>query len=447
MKESSKPAAVAGSRFSPYCGTVRNSTNVTIEEVSVTGTLLIRGARQLLTLRGPAQPRRGAALNDLGIIHDGSLLIRDGIVEEVGTTRRVENLAGARDAMEINAAGQVVMPGFVDSHTHLVFPPPGGADPDEHTAAQVICSSTHQRLEARARSHLEAMARHGTTTVEAKSGCGVDESAEMKVLRVLSALKRDPLDVVTTFLLRLPPGRSGEEVRQAAVESVFAELLPKIRRRRLARFADLVWDSDGASSECFARYLRRARGLGFACKIHAEQPSLTAAIAMAVEHLVVSIDHLEHATAADALLLAGSSTMATLLPGASFHDGGRHAPARALVDAGAAVALATNFNPRHTPMLSMQAVVALACLRMGLTAAEAISAATINGAHALGCADRVGSLEPGKSADLLLLHVSDYRELTRQFGANLVRLTMKRGKLIYRAGEVARRLPRELCPV
>ena len=412
--------------------------------MNATATVLIRGARQLLTLRGPKEPRRGTYLNDLGIIQDGSLLIRDGIVEEVGTTRRIENLAGARDAMEINAAGRVVMPGFVDSHTHLVFPPSGGLDADEHSAARMVCSNTHQRLEAWARSHLDAMARHGTTTVEAKTGCGANESAEMKLLRVLSALKRDPIDVVATFLLRLPSNRSGEVARQAAVESVFTELLPKIRRRRLARFADLVWDSDGVPAEYFALYLRLARGLGFACKIHAEQQSPSAAIVAAVEHLVVSIDHLDHATAADALLLRGSPTMVTLLPGVTFASGGRPAPARALIDAGAAIALATNFNPRHTPMLSMQAVAALACSRMGLNEAEAISAATINGAHALGCADRVGSLEPGKSADLLLLEVSDYREITRQFGANLVRLTMKRGKPIYQAGEVARRPPREL---
>jgi len=398
----------------------------------------------LLTLRGPKEPRRRAALDDLGIIHDGSLLIHDGIVEEVGTTRRVENLASARDAMEINAAGRVVLPGFVDCHTHLVFPPLGGIDADERNAARLICSNTHQRLEARARSHLDAMARHGTTTVEAKTGCGADESAEIKILRVLSALKRDPLDVVTTFLLRLPSNGSGEEARRLAFESVFTELLPKIRRRRLARFADLVWDSEGVSPECFARYLRLARGLGFACKIHAEQRSPAAAIATAVEHLVVSIDHLEHATAADTLPLCGSPTMVTLLPAVSFYNSGHHAPARALIDAGAALALATNFNPRHTPMLSMQTVVALACLRMSLTAAEAISAATINGAHALGCADRVGSLEPGKSADLLLLDVSDYRELARQFGVNLIRLTMKRGKPIYKAGEVAHRPRPEL---
>ena len=404
---------------------------------------MIRGARQLLTLRGPKEPRHRESLNDLGMIQDGSLLIRDGIVEEVGTTRRVENLACARHAMEINAAGRVVMPGFVDCHTHLVFPPFGGSDADDDTAARLVCSNTEQRLETRARSHVEAMALHGTTTVEAKTGCGADESAEIKILRVLSALKRDPLDVITTFLLRLPSNGCGGEARRQAIEAVFTELLPRIRRRRLARFADLVWDSDDASPECFARYLRLARSLGFACKIHAEQQSPAAAIATAVEQLVASIDHLEHATAADALPLGGSPTMVTLLPAVSLENGGRCAPARALIDSGAAIALATNFNPRHTPMPSMQAVVALACSRMGLTVAEAITAATINGAHALGCADRVGSLEPGKSADLLLLEVSDYRELARQFGANLVRLTMKRGKPIYKAGEVARR-PRAL---
>jgi imidazolonepropionase len=412
--------------------------------VNTRATVLIRGARQLLTLRGPKEPRRGESLNELGIIHDGSLLIRDGVVEEVGTTRRIENLACARDAIEINAAGRVVMPGFVDCHTHLVFPPSGGEDADKQSAARLVCSNTHQRLEARAHSHLDAMARHGTTTVEAKTGCGADENAEMKILRVLSALKHDPLEVVATFLLCLSSNGSGEAARRQAMESVSAGLLPRIRRRRLARFADLVWDNDDASVECFGRYLKLARGLGFACKIHADQCSPTAAIVTALEHLVVSIDHLEHATAADAVPFGGSPTMVTLLPAASMHNSGDCAPARALIDAGAAIALATNFNPRHTPMPSMQAVVALACWQMGLTATEAISAATINGAHALGCADRVGSLEPGKSADLLILEVSDYRELARQFGANLVRLTMKRGKAIYKAGEVARRLPREL---
>ena len=394
-------------------------------------------------MHGPKGPRHGAGLNELSIIHDGSLLIRDGILQEVGTTRRIENLAEARGAVEISAVGHVVMPGFVDSHTHLAFPPPGAAGPDDDSAARAVRASTAQRLEARVRAYLEAMARHGTTTVEVKTGCGPDKSAETKVLRVLSALKHEPLDVISSFLFRLAP----LDGFQAAADWVLTELLPKIRRRRLAYFADVVWECEPARHQCFARYLETARHLGFACKIHADQLGSGAAIAAAVEHLVVSIDHLEHATPAEAALLAGSGTMAVLLPCASFQSGGCDAPGRALIDAGVAVALATNFNPHHTPTLNMQTVVALACLRMGMTAAEAISAATINGAHALGCAARVGSLEFGKSADVLILNVSDYHELAHDFGMNLVHMTMKRGKIIYTEGEVARRAAEDLRPV
>src|SRR5947209_98026 len=192
-----------------------------------TGTILIRGARQLLTMRELLPgPRRGLALNELSIIPDGALLIRDGVLQEVGSTRRVENLAQARDAVEINAAGRVVMPGFVDSHTHLVFPQ-GGPWTEEHDdAARVVRASTGQRLEAKSRAHLEAMARHGTTTVEAKTGCGPDESAESKLLRVLSALKDDPVEVIPSFLLRLPTGRDGCCSGDAA-QWVIEELLPK----------------------------------------------------------------------------------------------------------------------------------------------------------------------------------------------------------------------------
>jgi imidazolonepropionase len=279
------------------------------------------------------------------------------------------------------------------------------------------------------------MARHGTTTVEVKTGCGPDESAETKILRVLAALKRDPLDVVPTFLLRLPA--SSEDRIDATSEAVFRDVLPKLKRRRLAQFVDLVWEGGPGRQECLARFLGTARRLGFACKVHAGETAPRAAITAAVEQFAVSVDHLEHATAAEAPLLAGSCTTATLLPGAVFHGGGPSAPARALIDSGAAVALATNFNPRHTPTLNMQTVVALASMRLGLTAAEAISASTINGAHALGRADRTGSLEAGKLADVLILDASDYRDLAHDFGGNLVRRTMKRGEFIYTEGDVA----------
>ncbi|MGD0774463.1 MAG: amidohydrolase family protein [Candidatus Solibacter sp.] len=369
------------------------------------------------------------------MIQDGAILIRDGILVEVGPSRRVENLAEARSAIEINAAGRVVMPGFVDAHTHLAFPPAGIDAPDMAAAARALHTVTGQRLEVRARALLEAMARHGTTTVEVKTGCGLDEGAECKLLRVLCALRREPIDLIPSFLFRLPGGLNGGSWH--ATEWVVSELLPKIRRRGVARFADIAWDSDSALLPCFDHYLAAARQLGFGRKIHADGASPAAAIALAALHRVASIDHLEHATAGEARQIAEAGIMATLLPSASFSGDAREAPARALIDAGVAVALGSNFNPHHTPALNMQAVVALACGRLGMSIEEAISAATINGAHALGCAEKVGSLEPGKAADLVILNAGHYRDLEHSLGTNLVHFTMKRGKFIYKEGDVA----------
>jgi imidazolonepropionase len=401
-----------------------------------TSAILIRGARQLITLRGPQGARRGGALTELGIIPDGAVLVQNGVIQEVGPTRRLENLAIARHAVEINAAGRLVMPGFVDSHTHLAFPLNNRAADGARGTGRTVSSATSTRLAIRARAQVEAMARHGTTTVEVKTGCGPDENAETKLLRVLHTLEKDPIDLIPTFLFHLPGDGLGG-AHDAAAEWVTQELLPKIRRGHLARFADLAWNDNPTWHGRFSRYLQAARQLGFLCKIHADQMSTADAIRMAVEHLVVSIDHLEHASPGDAALLAEGNTIATLLPATSFHSGTEFAPARALIDAGVAVALGTNFNARHTPALSMQTVVALATRHMRMTPEEAISAATINGAHALGRARSAGSLEIGKSADLLVLSVPDYHDMVQHFGSNLVHLTMKRGEIIYEEGEVA----------
>jgi imidazolonepropionase len=388
----------------------------------------------LLTLRGPQGPRRGLALGELAIIPDGALLLRDGVIQEVGPTRRLENLAVARGAIEIDATGKVVMPGFVDSHTHLMFPPPHSGDEEGmlnvEGAARSLASVTAQRLAGRGRAYLQAMARHGTTTLEAKTGCGPNESAELKVLRVLNVLHKHPLDIVGTFLFRLAsPGEGGHQADVAAADWVFQELMFKIRRRRLARFADLQWDSDMTRRPLLVRFLEVARSLGFACKIHADQHSSSAAVFLAVEHGVTSIDHLEHATLEQARVLSGASTIATLLPSASFRHG-HHAPARTLIDVGVAVALGTNFNPCHTPSLNMQTAISLACLQMGMSPAEAIVAATINSAHAIRAGDLVGSLEIDKMADVLILSTPDYRDLAHQLGTNLVQTTIKRGEIL-----------------
>ncbi len=399
----------------------------------LTETILVRGARQLLTLRGSEGPRRGADLKDLQIISDGSLLIEGSVLKEVGPTRRIENLAAARGAMEISAVGKVVMPGFVDSHTHLAFPTPGaGVDPER--ALRLIHGVSGKRLRTQARVHLAAMARHGTTTVEVKTGCG-EPSAEIKLLRVFAALDGDPIDVLPAFLLHLP--RQG---RNAAMDRTLGELLPTIRRRRLARFADLLWEEGRPDPELYERYLRTARELGFAAKVHAAADSPSDAVSLAIRHQALSVGNLVRAKEADIQMLAGSGTIATLTAAGAL-EGSGSGLARLLADSGAAIALATDFNPNQAGTLSMQAVVALAHLRLGLSVEEAIAAATINGAHALGCADRAGSLEPGKSADLLMLDAPDYHDLGRHLGANIVHLTMKRGRPIYKEAEVARPLP------
>ena len=366
-------------------------------------------------------------------------MIRDGVLQQIGPTRRVENLAEARRAVEINAAGRVVMPSFVDCHTHLAYPPPGVPDADHAAAARVIAAATGKRLAAGWLAQLEAMARHGTTTAEIKTGV-CREDTRLKLLRTLAKLKGDPLDIVSTLLLRLPPADGRGEAENAEfTDWVCRELLPQLRTRRLIRFADVAWDGATAHHRCFRRYLSAARTLGFACKMHAEQHYAAAAINMATENRAVTVDHLEQATSSEVSLIAGSGTIATLLPCASFHTGAGNAPARALVDAGVPIALGSNFHPKYSPTLNMQAAVALGCLRLGLTPAEAVSAATINGAHALGCASRTGSLEPGKSADVAILNISDYRDLAHHFGSNLVHTTMKRGAVIYQEAGVGAR--------
>jgi len=407
--------------------------------------VLVRRVGQLLTLSGDPGPRRGAALSDLGLVANGAVLIKDGAIVDAGPARRIEKLPAARRAREIDAAGSVVMPGFVDSHTHLVFGRPRLADYEMRLAgasyAEIAAAGggiqsslaavrgmSSAQLESQARGALAGMARHGTTTVEAKSGYALDEAGELKTLRLLAKLQGDPLDIVPTYLgAHIPPpeyrGRA-----DAYVDWVAARMLPLIHRRKLARFVDVYCDDGAFTLDQSRRYLEHARNLGVGLKIHAEQFTRTGAACMAVELGAASVDHLEQARGEEIRALAQSDTIATLLPGSVFHLALRtYAPARALIAGGAAVALATDLNPGTSPTFSMQMVLSLACVEMRMSPAEAITAATINGAHALGCADRVGSLEPGKQADLLILHVADYRELPYYFGTNNVKVTLKKG--------------------
>jgi imidazolonepropionase len=416
--------------------------------------LLVRGARQLVTLHGPEAPRRGKILNELGVIPDGAMLVKDGRVEAVGPARRIENLALARRAEVLDASARVVLPGFVDSHTHLVHGPPRLADYEMRLAGKsyseiaasgggilssvrAVRTRSAKNLGHQAAKAIRWMAAHGTTTVEAKSGYGLDEFSEIKLLRVASSLDRRPLTVVPTFLgaHAVPPEFNGDGHR--FINWLATALMPKIAARKLARFADVYCDDGAFTTEQALRYLLAARDRGFRLKVHASQFRNIGAVQIAIELNATSADHLDHIGDAEIRALVLSSTIATLLPGSVFHLGlDRYAPARALIDAGAAVALATDFNPGSSPTPSMQMVMALACSQMRMTPAEAVSAATINGAWALGLQDEVGSLEPGKLADFAIFDVPDYREIPYHFGANLAVTVVKAGRIIYERGEV-----------
>lgn len=411
--------------------------------------ILVRGIRQLVTLRGPASARRGTQMRDLAIIHDGAMLIGDGRLMQVGPASRIENLAEARRAVELVCPGRVVMPGFVDSHTHIIYGPPrldeyemrtGGATYEEIARAgggilasmRAVRGASSSRLRYQARINLQRVAAHGTTTIEAKSGYGLDDAAEFKVLRLLRALDGNPVGILPTYLgpHALPPEFAGRP--DDFIESLIAGPLPRLAQRGLARFADAYCDRNAFTVAQARRFLLAASEAGLGLRLHASQFENSGGVELAVELGAHSVDHLEAAGEAEADLLACSSTIATLLPGSVFHLGlSRYAPARALIDSGAAVALASDFNPGSSPSGSMPFVLSLACTQMRMTPAEAITAATINGAYALGLGLETGSLEAGKWADFAVFDCSDYRELPYYFAMHLVTMTVRRGEIIY----------------
>jgi imidazolonepropionase len=389
-------------------------------------------------------------MRHLGLIEDGAVLITNGIITNVGPTRRIENLARARQAEEINATGRVVMPGFVDCHTHLIAAPPrvgemslpAAASEGTHKLAQF--SADHIRrtpapsLESHARKILFGFMRHGSTTIEAKTGYGLDDSGEMKILRVLAHLVDSGLNVTPTFLApHVPPPEFPGTISEY-LDWVNAYLIPKVRTRNLTAFVDGICGPNALDVQQAHTLMNAARRLGFATKLHAEHSARLGCIRMAVEMGAVSVDGLNYADSSDAIVLGQSRTVGVVMPGPMYQGyASRFAPARMLVDHGVALALASGFHPPVSSTYNMMTVIAIACTHLGLTPEEAVTAATINAAHALSCSTQAGSLEFGKPADLIMLGVSDYREIPYHFGVNLVALTMQKGQVVYREGVVA----------
>jgi imidazolonepropionase len=412
--------------------------------------LLIHGASQLLTLASPAGPQRGADLGALGMIEDGAVAVRDGAVLRIGPTADLR--AGVAAAQAIDAGGRVVMPGFVDPHTHAVFAGQradefeqrvGGATYMEIMAAGGGIMSTVRatrrasvgELVAQTLPRLDALLAHGTTTVEVKTGYGLTVADELKMLAAIRRLNAEhPLDLVPTFLgaHAVPAEYRGRA--DDFVDLVVEEMLPAFAEHVPGApplFCDVFCDEGAFSVAQSRRVLERAAALGFGLKIHADEFEPLGGTALAVTLGAVSADHLVCTPPDEIEALGRSETVAVALPGTPFGLGHReYTPARAILEAGGALALATDLNPGTCYCESMQLMLALACRYMGLTPAEAIAAATINGAHALGLGGRLGSLEPGKQADLLILNVPTYQHLGYRFGTNLVEKVVKRGQIV-----------------
>ncbi|MCI0540711.1 MAG: imidazolonepropionase [Verrucomicrobiales bacterium] len=412
-------------------------------------TLLLTGIRELLTLCGLV-PRRARALGEPTIIRDAAVLVSDGLIAAVGRRRDVARLSEARRAKALDLGGKVALPGFVDSHTHLVFPASRAEEYEKRVAGATyeeiarsgggilstvrkLRSSPAKELKKGALASLQQMAAHGTTTLEAKSGYGLNFASEVKTLMVLRELRMEqPLEIVPTFLGAhvVPP-----EYRRrpdAYVKLLIQQMIPIVARQGLAEFCDVYCDRGAFTVEQTRMILTAGRVCGLEPRIHAEQIARTGGARLAVDLNAASADHLEKATAADIRTLANSNVVATLLPGCCFHLGLKeYPPARKLIESGAIVALATDYNPGTSPTLSMQMILSLACARMRMTPAEAIAAATINPAYSLRRHGRIGSLEVGKQADLAVFDVADYREIPYYFGVNQCRMTVKRGQVVY----------------
>jgi len=417
--------------------------------------ILIKGAEELLTLNsGLKGPRSGDQMGELGLIHQGTVGIKGDRIVCVGTTDQVlrETEVDERTRV-IEATGKVVTPGLVDPHTHLCF---AGTREDEFE--ERIKGATYQEIEARgggiratvqrvrqatkeelmqlALPRLERMLNYGTTTAEVKSGYGLNLNDELKILEAIRELNRlQPIELVPTFLGAHQVPEEYRERRDDYIELLTKEAIPQVAERRLAEFCDVFCEEGAFEREESEKILLSGKRFGLRPKIHADELSPYGGAELAAEVGAISADHLVHTSTRGIRRMAEAGVIAVLLPGTSyFLNSPRYAPAREMIQEGVPVALATDFNPGSCMTESMPLIINLACLKLRLTAAEAIVAATINGAWAIGRGENIGSLEKGKLADVVIWDFPHYRILPYHFGVNLVEVVIKAGKVVAERG-------------
>ena len=404
-------------------------------------------AAQVVTCAGPDRARKGSEMREAGILKNAAVAVSDGRIAAIGAARDIE--PAFTDAEIIDCRGGVLTPGLVDSHTHAVFGKPRfeeqevraeGHDYMEiaargggiHSSVRDFRERTEEELYDLAVPRLRALTSYGTTTVEIKSGYGLSVEDELKALRVIGRLAASmPMRVVATWLgaHEIPHDyRSSDSLRAEYLDMLVANLLPKVREQGIARFADVFCEPGVFTIEETRRILEAARKSGLGLKIHADELKPCGGAELAASLGAVSADHLAAISDAGIAAVAKSNTVATLLPGTMLFLGKtKQAPARALIEAGAAVALATDFNPGTSPTVNFPLMMTLGVSQLRMSVAEVLVAATVNGAAALGLAAETGQIAPGFSADLALFQIGDIRELPYWYGARLCVGTWKAG--------------------
>jgi imidazolonepropionase len=393
--------------------------------------LAVLHATQLVTLAGPTRPRVGAEIAELAIIRDGGMLIRDGKIDRVGPSDEIEKQS--RGAKIVDAGGRVVLPGFVDAHTHLVFAGNRFDDFERRargesyeqiskagggiwSTVEKTRAATERDLLVQARKHAQWFLRCGTTSIEAKSGYGLTLEDELKILRVMRSLnKQSSLEIVPTFLGAHAVPR--EMDADAYIELVIDQMLPPIAREKLAEFCDVFCEHGYFNVEQSRRILTAARKFGLKLRVHADQLNDLGGAKLAAELKATTADHLERTDGYGIAALKSAGVQPVLLPGSVYALGSPDYPrAREMIESGLGVVIATDFNPGSSPTPSMPMVLSLACTQMKMSPSEAITGATINAAYSLNRGDKVGSLERNKLANFSVFDCEDYRELAYWFG-------------------------------
>ncbi len=410
--------------------------------------ILITNARQLITLKGPTNARTGKEADELSIIKNGAVAIKGEKILAVGTTEEIK--ANYKSDKIIDASGKVVMPGFVDPHTHPVFvhtredefemrikgksyveiSQSGGGI---RSSIKAVREASEDELYDLAEKRIKKMVSNGTTTLEAKSGYGLSTESEIKMLKVIKKLNENlPIDIVSTFMGAHEFPIEYKDNRNEYIRVLKEEMMPEVKKQNLAEYCDIFTEDHVYNIEQSRDILNHAKKLGFKLRMHADEIKPIGGAELAAEVGAISADHLGAASDAGIQALSKAGVITTLLPGTIFSLGMKsYARARDMIDAGVPVALATDYNPGSCNCDSMQCIITLACLQMKMTVAEAITASTINAAYSLEMGDRIGSLEAGKQADILIMDMPSYKFLPYHFGSNNVETVIKNGEVIW----------------